>query len=257
MERIEYFLFLVFAAAITWPYHPLKHAISDGLTIEQPNGIAINIPLAGTNAVQVAQAGVDGIQIQSAGRDGVRVSNAVGYGINANGTMGAGYFNGKVEVTSDLNASKIGINSPIATNTRLNVKGNSFFGGNMLLTSISAVPAAGNNILEVEFDSFTDPVADAWTTYSSRRWKTNIRTMDQAMDRIKRLRGVTFDWKKSGKQDFGLIAEEVAEVLPEIVAFEKNGVDAKSVDYARIVALLIEAIKEQQLMIDEITTHFK
>jgi len=58
------------------------------------------------------------------------------------------------------------------------------------------------------------------------------------------LRGVTYDWKESGKHDIGLIAEEVGEVIPEIVAYEKNGVDAKSVDYSRLVAVLIEAVKE-------------
>ena len=63
------------------------------------------------------------------------------------------------------------------------------------------------------------------------------------------LRGVTYDWKASGKHDIGLIAEEVGEVIPEIVAYEENGVDAKSVDYPRLVAVLIEAIKEQQLEI--------
>ena len=63
------------------------------------------------------------------------------------------------------------------------------------------------------------------------------------------LRGVTYDWKESGKHDIGLIAEEVGEVIPEIVAYEENGVDAKSVDYSRLVAVLIEAVKAQQLEI--------
>ena len=64
------------------------------------------------------------------------------------------------------------------------------------------------------------------------------------------LRGVTYDWKESGKHDIGLIAEEVGEVIPEIVAYEENGIDAKSVDYARLVAVLIEAAKEQQALLD-------
>ena len=44
----------------------------------------------------------------------------------------------------------------------------------------------------------------------------------------------------------GLIAEEVGAVMPEVVTFEDNGIDARGVDYQRLVAVLIEAMKEQQ-----------
>ena len=110
------------------------------------------------------------------------------------------------------------------------------------------VPAP-NRILQVVQNSATDPVADAWTTYSSRRWKTNIQTLTHALDKVQRLRGVTYDWKADGKHDVGLIAEEVGAVFPEIVDFEANGTDAKALDYARLVAVLIEAVKEQQKQI--------
>lgn len=86
---------------------------------------------------------------------------------------------------------------------------------------------------------------------SSRRSKTNIRKVQDALDKVADLRGVTFDWKDSGRRDIGLIAEEVGKVVPEVVTYEDNGVDAKSLDYAHLVALIIEAIKEQQRMIDD------
>lgn len=105
---------------------------------------------------------------------------------------------------------------------------------------------APTRILQVMQNSSTDPIADAWTTYSSRRWKTNITTIPHALDKVQHLRGVYYDWKANGKHDIGLIAEEVGEVIPEVVQYEKNGKDTTSVDYARLVALLIEAIKEQQ-----------
>jgi len=111
--------------------------------------------------------------------------------------------------------------------------------------------ATPSNILTVQQGSATDPIADAWTTYSSRRWKKNIKPIRGALGMVERLRGVTFDWKKNDKHDIGLIAEEVGEVIPEVVAYEENGVDAKSVDYARLVAVLIQAVKEQQTQIDE------
>ena len=70
--------------------------------------------------------------------------------------------------------------------------------------------------------------------------------LNGALDKVERLRGVSFDWKTTGKHDVGLIAEEVAQVLPEVVSFEANGLDARAVDYSRLTAVLVEAMKEQQ-----------
>ena len=122
-------------------------------------------------------------------------------------------------------------------------------GANGALFGVGTSPTT---ILTVQERSATDPVADAWTMYSSRRWKKNIKTISNPLEKVMSLRGVTYDWKADGKHDIGLIAEEVGEVFPEIVAYEENGIDAKSVDYARLVAVLIEAVKEQQSTISEL-----
>lgn len=90
------------------------------------------------------------------------------------------------------------------------------------------------------------PVSDSWETYSSRRWKTNIETLPDALGKIEQLRGVSYDLKDSGKHEIGVIAEEVGAVVPEVVTFEDNGEDARGVDYGRLTALLIEAVKQQQ-----------
>ena len=107
-----------------------------------------------------------------------------------------------------------------------------------------------SNILTVQQGSPTDPIADSWSTYSSRRWKTNVHEIKNAVEKVLKLRGVSFNWKKDNKKDIGLIAEEVGEVFPEIVAYEENGIDAKGIDYSRLVAVLIEAVKEQQKEIE-------
>jgi hypothetical protein len=90
------------------------------------------------------------------------------------------------------------------------------------------------------------PVSDSWETYSSRRWKTNIQTLPDALSKVEQLRGVSYDLKDSGKHEIGVIAEEVGAVVPEVVTYEDNGKDARGVDYSRLTALLIEAAKEQQ-----------
>jgi hypothetical protein len=93
-------------------------------------------------------------------------------------------------------------------------------------------------------------IADGWATYSSRRWKSNIETLHGALGKVERLRGVSYELTATGRHEVGVIAEEVGAVVPEVVTFEQNGQDARSVDYSRLTALLIEATKEQQALIE-------
>ncbi len=96
----------------------------------------------------------------------------------------------------------------------------------------------------------TSAIANEWNTFSSIRWKENIKPIDNALDKVKKLQGVYFDWKQTKKHDVGLIAEEVGKVIPEVVDFEEDGKYAKGLDYAKLVSVLIEAIKEQQRQIE-------
>ena len=92
-------------------------------------------------------------------------------------------------------------------------------------------------------------LGDGWLTYSSRRWKTHIQTLDGALAKVEHLRGVSYETKGSGKHEIGVIAEEVGQVVPEVVSYEQNGRDARGVDYSRLTPLLIEAVKQQQRQI--------
>jgi hypothetical protein len=90
-------------------------------------------------------------------------------------------------------------------------------------------------------------------------WKRNIRLIPDPVKSIQSIRGVYFDWdpEHGGKHDVGMIAEEVGKVLPEIVVYEGNGVDASGMDYSKITPLLVEAIKAQQTEIDLLKKKFK
>ncbi|MCP3996639.1 MAG: tail fiber domain-containing protein [bacterium] len=94
--------------------------------------------------------------------------------------------------------------------------------------------------------------ANAWTTYSSRRFKDNIATLENPMEKIRRLRGVDFDWKQEhgGGPGIGFVAEEVGEVLPELVTWEEDGNHAMALRYSGILPIVVEALK-QQLAITE------
>lgn len=80
---------------------------------------------------------------------------------------------------------------------------------------------------------------------SSLRWKENVHSVDEPLEKLERLHGVYFRWDAAhgGRQDIGMIAEEVGAVLPEIVAYETNGVDAVAMDYSKLTPLLVEAVK--------------
>ena len=94
-----------------------------------------------------------------------------------------------------------------------------------------------------------DVVAYSTVTSSDRKLKTDIETLENACEKVCNLRGVSFTWdhgKKTGKKDIGLIAQEVEDVVPEVVGEAEllDGTMAKHVDYPKLVALLIEANKE-------------
>jgi hypothetical protein len=87
------------------------------------------------------------------------------------------------------------------------------------------------------------------TSLSDINKKKNIRPIENAIEITKKLEGVRFDWKDTDAPSLGVIAQEVEKVLPELVV-ESDGV--KSVSYGNIVGVLIEAIKEQQVRIEEL-----
>ena len=88
------------------------------------------------------------------------------------------------------------------------------------------------------------------TTVSDERLKENIQVVDNALDKVSQLKGVTFDWKKDGEHSAGLIAQDVEKVLPSAVKekglpFKANDdQEYKTVEYSQVTSLLVEAIKE-------------
>ena len=87
-----------------------------------------------------------------------------------------------------------------------------------------------------------------FNTTSDQTLKTNVETLSGSLDAVKSLRGVSFDWLENGGSEIGVIAQEVEAVLPDVVSTNDEGI--KSVKYGNMVALLIEAMKEQQLRIE-------
>lgn len=110
-----------------------------------------------------------------------------------------------------------------------------------------------------------DIIANSIAGSSDARFKSNINPIENSLQKVQQLRGVTFDWKTeefperafSDNRALGFIAQEVEKVLPEVVQTEKTAEGYKSVQYDKVVALLVEAIKEQQKQIEVLQKEIK
>ncbi len=106
-------------------------------------------------------------------------------------------------------------------------------------------------------DTNSDDTCDGTVT-SDIRLKKNIVPIENALDKVLQLRGVHFQWDRTiypatylgaGRQ-MGMIAQEVEELFPELIYEDMQGY--KMIDYQKLTALNIEAIKEQQTEIDQL-----
>jgi len=108
-----------------------------------------------------------------------------------------------------------------------------------------------NQIISGSLNVTGDVVAYAT---SDERLKDNIQLISNPIEKVNQLRGVEFDWKdgmpKAGQHDYGVIAQDVIKVLPELVNQRPDGYYA--VEYDKIIGLLIEVVKEQEKRIKEL-----
>jgi hypothetical protein len=93
--------------------------------------------------------------------------------------------------------------------------------------------------------------AVSFVASSDRNLKDNFEKVEGALDKVAQISGYTYNFKDApDERKAGLIAQEVEEILPEAVSVTKEG--TKSLDYSATIAVLVEAIKEQQVQIDEL-----
>ena len=86
------------------------------------------------------------------------------------------------------------------------------------------------------------------TATSDKNVKDNIKVLSDALNTLKQIEGVSFNWKDNGLKSYGVIAQDIENVLPDVVQTDPNGL--KSVNYQALTAFLIESIKELKTEID-------
>jgi hypothetical protein len=166
---------------------------------------------------------------------------------NNNTTLGTGTVLGAGTLT---NATALGANAEVDASNSLVLGSINGVNGQTATVKVGIGTTTPSNVFTIASGA-GKAIADGWSTYSSRRWKTNIQTLHGALAKVEQLRGVSYDLKSNGKHEVGVIAEEVGAVVPEIVTWENDGKDARGVEYDRLTALLIEATKEQQRQFEQ------
>jgi hypothetical protein len=162
---------------------------------------------------------------------------------NASYTHANGSFN-RANTAYDLANAAINIIIPPATSNANTVLSND---GVYLVWKPVVNTAVASSI--VGRDSLGDIYANNFVTSSDINLKTNIKTLEDSLNTVLNLRGVSFEWIGNSRKQIGLIAQEVEPVVPYLVQ-ESDGI--KSVNYPVIVALLIEAIKELNQKIERL-----
>jgi hypothetical protein len=119
------------------------------------------------------------------------------------------------------------------------------------------VGAAGSNqtpkvtTTKLTFNASTGQLsATDLNSTSDERLKEDIKQITNALEKVLKLRGVSYTLKESGVHRIGVIAQEVEEVIPEVIGIMND--NTKTVSYGNLVGLLIEAIKELSAQIEEL-----
>jgi hypothetical protein len=150
----------------------------------------------------------------------------------------------------------------VDVNTFLSQAGAALFVRNPATVTDRSIPTFDgfNNILRnnpnTSIDSAGGITATGFFSTSSERYKTNILPIPGCLELVKQLQGVSFNWipdttiMREENADIGLIAEHVNKVLPEVV--RKTEEHCESIDYSKLVPILINAVKELATQVEEL-----
>ena len=166
---------------------------------------------------------------------------------------------GSLIVTNGITGSLFGTSSYAVTSSYTIIAATSSY-VNTLNQNVTIIGSLGVGttgwVIVGRIDASNDVVA--YST-SDIRLKKNIQLIPNALDKIDKINGYTFNWKEDKElsnthgfagHDVGVIAQEIEEILPEIVTTRNNGY--KAVKYEKIVPLLIQCIKELKSEINEL-----
>lgn len=192
---------------------------------------------------------------------GIRCTDTDANGISSIelGTGGNGNRLSYFDITSDDTYTDYGFriirwNSGANSNTDFIHRGTGAF--NLAANEAGAVNLMVNGTIRLQASNTGICYNGSFGTCSDIRYKKNIIPIKDALASIKKINGVNYHWRKDEFKDkgfsdlkqYGVIAQDLEKTFPEMVITDNDGY--KSVDYSRLIPVLIEALKEQQNMIE-------
>lgn len=221
---------------------------STGVTAFSSGGVQVmTIPTgAGTNG-QVLTTNGSGTASWTTVSSGTTYSAGAGLDLNSTTFDLESDLRGDVEFVGSSTSDYIQFDAATGTQTQVYVGG--------------SIVGSFRNDGAPEFHCDGDVVAFS-TTISDARLKEGVETIEDASKKVSQLRGVEYTWKsgsREGEREIGFIAQEVEAVVPQIVREKNVFIDGKvsedkykTVDYEKLIALLVESNKEQQEIISQL-----
>lgn len=165
-------------------------------------------------------------------------------------------FDGSAALSFAATLANSGVTAGTYTKVTVDAKGRATAGAS--LASADVTGALGYTPANKAGESFTGSISVSGsitatgdiTAYSDARLKTAIETITGALDRVRKLRGVTFSRRDTGNRGVGLIAQELAAIVPEAVMTHEDGL--LSVAYGNLVGVLVEAVKDLADKVDRL-----
>ena len=160
--------------------------------------------------------------------------------------LGSGTASSSTYLRGDQTWATVISGATISDNTTTNA--DTFYPGMTNNATSGAWTAATVSSTKLYFNPSTGQLnATNFNSLSDATKKENVKTIESATEKTLALRGVTFDWIDTKKGSLGVIAQEVEQIVPDVVSTSSSG--EKSVNYGSLVGLLIETIKEQNARI--------
>ena len=174
----------------------------------------------------------------------ITFGNIAPVNVNASGVVTATSFVGDGSQLTGISASGGGTSSQWTTSAA----------GITTTSNVGIKSTAPTSALDVTGDVKVSGIVTAtdFNSSSDINLKTNIQTIENPIDKLLEINGVTFNWIENEKASVGVIAQDVEKVLPQLV----NDMGShKVVNYNGLIGLLVECIKHQQKQIDELKEH--